>query len=109
MKHILLSADSKPSVYLVPDIVADNLRDYCLEFLSALYNFENNREFEIVDDEHVDSYSETTVVYDETGFIYWLNHIKFPNEPSIFVETLEWEAFDGIMPEIYKLSPWFNF
>ena len=109
MKNILLSADSKPCVYSVPDIVADNLRDYCLEFLSALYSFENNRELEIVDDEHVDSDSETTVIYDETGFIYWLNQYKFPSKPSKFVETLEWEAYDGIMPEIYKSCPWFNF
>jgi hypothetical protein len=32
MKYSLLSADNNPSVYLVPDIVADNLTKYCIEF-----------------------------------------------------------------------------
>ncbi|MGE4572577.1 MAG: hypothetical protein AB7E09_07525 [Candidatus Izemoplasmatales bacterium] len=109
MKNIILSADSKPCVYLVPDIVAENLREYCLEFLSALYDFENDREFEIIDDVHVESNHEMTLSYDETAFIYWLNKIKFPNETSTYVETLDCEAYDGIKPEIYKSCPWFNF
>ncbi|MBH1940911.1 hypothetical protein I5677_08415 [Mobilitalea sibirica] len=32
MKYVLLSEDNNPSVYLVPDIVADNLSKYCIEF-----------------------------------------------------------------------------
>ncbi len=109
MKHILVSADSKPSVYLVPDIVADNLRDFCLDFLSDLYNMENDRDLEIIDNEHVTSDDESTLCFDETGFIYWLNQYKFPDEPSMFVETLDWEAFEGVLPENYKSCPWFNF
>ena len=34
MKRILLSADSEISVFTVPDKVADNLEQYCLEFCS---------------------------------------------------------------------------
>ena len=32
MKHVMLSADSSPSIYSVPDIVADNIYEYCMEF-----------------------------------------------------------------------------
>lgn len=32
MKRILLSADGEISVFNVPDEVADNLEQYCLEF-----------------------------------------------------------------------------
>lgn len=109
MKHILLSADSSPSVYLVPSIVAENLRDFCFEFLDQIYSLDNERELEITDNIHTPDEQENSVCYDETGFIYWLNTRKFPNEPSIYVETLTWEAFNGQMPEIYKECPWFNF
>ena len=34
MKEVILSADGDSIVYLVPDAVADNLEDYCLEFCS---------------------------------------------------------------------------
>ena len=32
MKNVLLSADSEISVFRVPDEVAENLEQYCLEF-----------------------------------------------------------------------------
>lgn len=32
MRNILLSADNEISVFSVPDEVADNLEEYCLEF-----------------------------------------------------------------------------
>ena len=32
MKNVLLSADSAISMYVVPDEVADHLKEYCLEF-----------------------------------------------------------------------------
>ena len=31
MKEIILSADGDSVVYLVPDVVADNLEKYCIE------------------------------------------------------------------------------
>ena len=34
MKDVILSADGDRVVYLVPDAVADNLDEYCLEFCS---------------------------------------------------------------------------
>ena len=32
MKNIIISADGDRMVYSVPDIVADNLTEYCIEF-----------------------------------------------------------------------------
>lgn len=32
MKYVVLSADGGRGVYLVPDKVADNLREFCLDF-----------------------------------------------------------------------------
>ena len=109
MKHVLLSADSNSSVYLVLNIVFDNLREFCMEFLEELYSFDNGDELEITDNTHTPQESENSVCYDETALIYWLNHKKFPNGPSIFVETLDWDAFEGKIPELYKESDWFNF
>ncbi len=34
IKEVILSADGDSIVYLVPDDVADNLEEYCLEFCS---------------------------------------------------------------------------
>lgn len=34
MKEVILSADGDRIVYLVPDAVAENLDEYCLEFCS---------------------------------------------------------------------------
>ena len=34
MKKVILSADGDSIVYLVPDDVADNLEEYCLELCS---------------------------------------------------------------------------
>ena len=32
MKEVIISADGDSKVYLVPDVVANNLREYCIEF-----------------------------------------------------------------------------
>lgn len=34
MKEVILSADGDSILYLVPDVVAENLEEYCLEFCS---------------------------------------------------------------------------
>ena len=34
MRKVLLSADAEISLYLVPDEVADNLSEYCIDFCS---------------------------------------------------------------------------
>ena len=108
MKNILLSADNAPSVYSVPDIVADNLREYCCEFCGKwLHESPDAAEYFI-------SYG---FAYNETDFINYLNKWVFPDEPSVLVETLDWsvigEAINGRgaprLPEKYKGCEWFNF
>lgn len=110
MKEIMISADSPISIYLVPDEVAENLREYCMEFLDELYTFSNNRELEIIDNEHQPSDQEEAVQYDETGFIYWLNEKKFPNQKSSLVRTMTWDEFeDGLKINAFDENLWFNF
>ena len=93
MKYVLLSADNHPSVYLVPDAVADNLEEYCIDFCKIIRGS-----------------------FDETDFIKHLSKI-FPDSPPQFVETLN-RAWYKIkhkkvsyehVPEKYQNSKWFNF
>ena len=64
MKYVLLSADNTPSVYLVPDIVADNLREYCIEFCGKwLWESPHAKEYRVGDG----------VCYNEQDFIKYLN------------------------------------
>lgn len=42
MKKVLLSHDGKMKMYLVPDEVADNLKEYCMHFGFDLVFAERN-------------------------------------------------------------------
>ena len=108
MKYVLLSADNSPSVYSVPDIVADNLREYCCEFCDKwLYESPHAEEYRTL----------FGVAYNEADFIKYLNKWVFPDNPSVYVETLDWsvigDAINGRgklhLPEKYKDCKWFNF
>ena len=115
MKYVLLSADCVPSVYSVPDIVAENLSEYCLEFCNkwlrespdaAKYRFEDESAFPGIG-----------LSYHEGDFIEYLNKWVFPDEPSVFIETLDWSVIDDAingrgkpnLPEKYKDCDYFNF
>jgi len=93
MKYVLLSADNRPSVYLVPDVVADKLEKYCIDFCNIIRGS-----------------------FDETDFIKYLNKI-FPDNPPQFIETLNnaWYeikrrkvSYENV-PEKYQSCKWFNF
>ena len=62
MKQVILSADYEKIIYLVPDIVADHLREYCMEFCNEWLWKED--------------------------FIEYLNTYIFPDQPSTFVKNL---------------------
>jgi hypothetical protein len=97
MKHVLLSADNIPSVYSVPDEVADNLRKYCIDFESWLRNSPNAKKYRT---------HGSAVCFNEEDFINYLNTWIFPNTPSILIETL------GSMEDItgkFKDYEWLNF
>lgn len=98
MKHVLLSADSIPSLYSVPDEVADNLRKYCVDFCAVWLR------------KSPDAQKYRTpnggACYDEEDFIEYLNTWIFPNTPSFLVEKLN--SMEDITGK-FKDYEWFNF
>lgn len=97
MKYVMLSADNNPSVYLVPDIVADNLSEYCMEFCNKwLYESPHAKKYSLGDG----------ICYTEKDFIEYLNTWVFPSEQSTLIETI---AYDKDIPLKYKCCEWFNF
>jgi len=100
VKYVLLSADNAPSVYLVPDVVADNLREYCIAFCDHwLHESPDAKEYQLGDG----------VGYNEEDFIKYLNKWIFPETPSLLIETLGWTASKSDVPALYKNCEWFNF
>ena len=99
MKQVILSADYDKVVYLVPDIVADHLREYCMEFCNEwLWKAKEASKYrQMVGDE-------VGVCYNEEDFIEYLNTYIFPDQPSTFVKNL---GFD--IPKQYQHLPYFNF
>lgn len=100
MKNIILSADGDQLVYSVPDVVADNLEKYCLEFCNKW----------IQTDPHAEKYRfHGLICYDERDFIDYLNQWRFPSEPSVYITNLGPIDSDLPIPEKYKDCPSFNF
>lgn len=97
MKMVLLSADNNPSVYSVPDIVADHLRDYCLDFCTHwLHESPNAEKYRV----------NGGLCYTEKDFIEYLNKWLFPDGPSCFIETLDANAD---IPQKYQTFSCFHF
>jgi hypothetical protein len=101
LKFVLLSADSAPSVYAVPDIVAENLSEYCMEFCAKWLRTS----------EHALKYRnpEGVCCYDEKDFVDYLNEWIFPSEPTVLIETLSEVSVQSEIPEKYRDLQWFNF
>jgi len=94
-------------VYMVPDVVADNLEKYADLFFKWLKNSEYAEEFRrqvLIGDRIVNSY-----ICDHTIFIDYLNTWLFPDQPSHLVGELD--ALKGKDPryEEYLNAPHFNF
>ncbi len=92
MKEVILSADGDSVVYLVPDVVAENLREYCIEF----------------------SYNWQTLLpgakyFDESDFIRYLNERVFPDQKSVLVKNLGYRDCGQRLPRKYRNHPNFNF
>ena len=107
MKCILLSADVELSVYSVPDIVSDNLIEYCTEFREWLEASPHAQEYRI------DSGDYQGLCYTERDFIKYLNMWIFPDNLSEHIETLHnvWvgSSIPNDIPEKYKYCEWYNF
>ncbi len=103
MKNILLSADSELSVFSVPDEVADNLQEYCLEFCcNWLHKSPDAAKY------RVKMGSVTGVCYSEKDFIDYLNQY-ICDEQSVLIEILTDVYEADNLPEEYVGLPYFNF
>ena len=100
MKEVILSADGDSIVYLVPDTVAENLSEYCIEFCDNWLQSSPNAE----------KYRQNgCVCYDESDFIDYLNQYIFPDEKSVFVKNLGFRDWGNKLPRKYRNHPNFNF
>lgn len=100
MKKVILSADGDSTIYLIPDLVADNLEKYCLEFCDNwLRHSPQAAKYRTGD----------CVCYSEADFIDYLNKYMFPNERSVAVKNLGWTGLGEELPEEFRELPYFNF
>lgn len=100
MKNVVISADGDRIVYSVPDVVADNLSKYCIEFCTKW----------IRKSPHAKKYRiRGGVCYNEDDFIEYLNTYIFPDEKSVLVTNLGWIDFSSKLPAPYCNYPEFNF
>lgn len=103
MKRVLLSADGEISVFNVPDEVADNLEQYCLEFCRDWLHKSPDAEkyrTQIGD--------EIGVCFNEKDFIDYLNQY-ICDEQSALITTLTDVYVGDELPAEYKELPYFNF
>ena len=100
MKEIILSADGDSIVYLVPDDVANNLSEYCIEFCDKwLWTSPKAKCYR----------TQQGVCFNESDFIDYLNKYIFPTQKSIFVKNLGWTDLGEKLPLEYQGHPYFNF
>ncbi|MBQ7646910.1 MAG: hypothetical protein IJS94_06545 [Clostridia bacterium] len=101
MKQVILSADGDDRKYVVPDIVADNLEEYCLKFIKWLINSSKASSYRKKFKRSVH------LCYDESDFIDWLNKYVFPKDPDNYSKYVKNIGFNG--GKDYPDLPWFNF
>ena len=101
MKNVIISADGDRMVYSVPDIVADNLDEYCIEFCDKWLRTSP----------HAKKYRVNGVLcYNERDFIEYLNRFRFSGAQSVWIENLGPTGMDELpVPERYKDCPVFHF
>lgn len=93
MKEVLLSAKGPVGVYLVPDIVERNLKEYCINYVRDYLKIKTYQK---------------ELRFNETDFIRYLNSI-FPNEKSLFITTLGHIWIRPELPDKYKDYEWYDF
>jgi len=100
---VLLSADSEISVFAVPDEVADNLAQYCLEFCGNwLHESPDAAKYRVKMGNIIG------VCYTEKDFIDYLNQY-ICSEHSALIKTFD-NVYDcDKLPEEYIELPYFNF
>ena len=104
MKPIRLSADGPITVYIVPDVVADHLHEYCLEFCDDwLQNSPDAAKYRVEMD------GSFGLCYDESAFIEYLNDHVFPEQPSYPAKGINPVQSNSELPKAYRSVPYFNF
>lgn len=104
MKNIILSADCCLTVYSVSAEIADNLREYCLDF----------RNDWLPNSPDAEKYRRDAgnggigLCFDETDFIKYLNRYVCKNKAKR-VEKLRGVYSVYELPEKYRNLPYFNF
>ena len=100
MKNVILSADAESKVYSVPNIVADNLAEYCIEFCDNW----------LISSPNAEKYRKGNgVCYHEGDFIEYLNNWIFPNQISKLVDNIGYINSINDIPNKYKECAIFNF
>ena len=99
MKKVILSADGPVGLYSVPDVVADNLHEYCLAFCDWLNDSPDAAKYR-----HFSKDIGTFLAYTQEDFIDYLNKYVFPMDPSEKLEEMGWP-----LPDECKTLPRFNF
>ena len=100
MKEVIISADGDSIVYLVLDVVADNLKKYCVLFCDKwMRTSPNAKKYKI----------KGGYYYNEVDFIDYLNEYIFPKQKSVFVKNLGWTDLGRNLPAEYKDHPYFYF
>lgn len=100
MREVIISADGDSIVYLVPDVVANDLRKYCIEFCDEWMRTSPQAEKYRIND---------GCCYNEADFIDYLNEYIFPEQKSRFVKNLGWTDLGNDLPVEYQGHPYFNF
>ena len=99
MKEIILSADGPYYMYLVPDEVAENLEDYCIEFNIWLRKSPDAEKYR----------AKGGVRYCEQDFIDYLNKYIFPHQKSFLVKELDFINLKKFLSSKYRDYPYYNF
>ena len=85
---------------MVPNDVAENLEEYCLEFSSNwLRNSPDAERYRVG----------KAVCYTEADFIEYLNTYVFPDRESKKIKNLGWTDLGKNLPEGYRNLPYYNF
>jgi len=103
MKPVRLSADSPITVFMVPEVVADNLRKYCLEFCDWLRDSPDAARYQVSTQHGIG------LCFDHHDFIQYLNTYRFPDQPSYPVEDIPPVRQSSDLPSKYRTVPRFNF
>jgi len=100
MKKVVISADGDRKVYSVPDVVAENLEKYCMEFCTTwLWESPHAKKYRM----------DGGLCYNEDDFIEYLNKWVFPDEKSVLIKNLGWMDYSESVPAPYDECPEFHF